>query len=305
MTQASTEFPRRRYGDISPKIHDLDKIAIDVRSHKLLKQLFNENPKLDEIMRQSSNEVEALVGVKNWIMSILEKSSDGLKFYNNQHEGRKTFEALQWRDYAAIRLLDYIKNAGREFEDLNLRGKIAISNPVKMIWLAEKYGIGGAKPYFFEDMLHLFRQLSGKNKRHLPSKPRVEEWMDRWPSGLDPRIIQLREENKKRILNVIIDRIENNEIPSARFTFEGSMSREEKYEQALTWWDDHRFHFKFAVRSPDLLNEMLGNSLDPDTMKILYSAEKAGIPFFVNPYYLSLLHVRVPYFAIGADLAIR
>ncbi len=30
-----------------------------------------------------------------------------------------------------------------------------------------------------------------------------------------------------------------------------------------------------------------------------------GIPFFVNPYYLSLLHVRVPYFAIGADLAIR
>jgi lysine 2,3-aminomutase len=40
-------------------------------------------------------------------------------------------------------------------------------------------------------------------------------------------------------------------------------------------------------------------------MKILYDAEKAGIPFFVNPYYLSLLHVRVPYFAIGADLAIR
>jgi hypothetical protein len=33
--------------------------------------------------------------------------------------------------------------------------------------------------------------------------------------------------------------------------------------------------------------------------------QKAGIPFFVNPYYLSLLHVRVPYFAIGADLAIR
>ena len=40
-------------------------------------------------------------------------------------------------------------------------------------------------------------------------------------------------------------------------------------------------------------------------MKILFEAEKKGIPFFVNPYYLSLLHVRVPYFAIGADLAIR
>ena len=40
-------------------------------------------------------------------------------------------------------------------------------------------------------------------------------------------------------------------------------------------------------------------------MKILYEAKEAGIPFFINPYYLSLLHVRVPYFAIGADLAIR
>jgi lysine 2,3-aminomutase len=50
---------------------------------------------------------------------------------------------------------------------------------------------------------------------------------------------------------------------------------------------------------------MLDHSLDPDTMKILKDAEQAGIPFFVNPYYLSLLHVRVPYFAVGADLAIR
>ena len=71
------------------------------------------------------------------------------------------------------------------------------------------------------------------------------------------------------------------------------------------WWEDYRFHLRFAVRSPELLNQMLDHSLDPDTMKILKEAENTGIPFFVNPYYLSLLHVRVPYFAIGADLAIR
>jgi lysine 2,3-aminomutase len=83
------------------------------------------------------------------------------------------------------------------------------------------------------------------------------------------------------------------------------MSRPEKLEQALEWWNDGQFHLHFAVRSPELLNQMLGNSLDPDTMSVLYRARDAGIPFFVNPYYLSLLHVRVPYFAIGADLAIR
>ena len=33
---------------------------------------------------------------------------------------------------AAIRILDYIDNAGREFPDLNLRGMIAVSNPIKL-----------------------------------------------------------------------------------------------------------------------------------------------------------------------------
>ncbi|MFV2066214.1 MAG: KamA family radical SAM protein, partial [Pirellulales bacterium] len=94
-------------------------------------------------------------------------------------------------------------------------------------------------------------------------------------------------------------------ITSARFQFTPDMSQEQKYLQALEWWDDPQFHLRFAVRSADTLNEMLGHSLDPDTMKILHEAEQRGIPFFVNPYYLSLLHVRVPYFAIGADLPIR
>ncbi|MEJ2186712.1 MAG: KamA family protein, partial [Gemmatimonadota bacterium] len=82
------------------------------------------------------------------------------------------------------------------------------------------------------------------------------------------------------------------------------MTRDEKRRRMLDWWKDMHFHLKFAVRSPELLNELLGESLDPDTMKVLYARDQ-GIPFFVNPYYLSLLHVRVPYFAIGADLAIR
>ncbi len=83
------------------------------------------------------------------------------------------------------------------------------------------------------------------------------------------------------------------------------MSNDEKMALACEWWDQSLFHLRFAARTPQRLNEMLGNSLDPDTMKVLEDAESAGIPFFVNPYYLSLLHVRVPYFAVGADLAIR
>ncbi len=288
-----------------PQYEDLDKIAISVKSHKLLKLLLKENPTLEEIMRNAKNETEALVGVRNWVMAELQSSPAAMNYYKNEASGREAFESLQWKDYASIRILDYIDNAGREFPDLNLKGDIAVSNPIKMIWLAVTHGTGGAKPFFFEDMVQLFRQFSGRTTRSMPGREKVEEFMERWPSGLDPRIIRLREENRDRILNIIIERIEQGDIKSERFKFDAGMSKEQKYLRALEWWNNRNFHLKFAVRNPDLLNEMLGNSLDPDTMKVLYQAKEVGIPFFINPYYLSLLHVRVPYFAIGADLAIR
>jgi lysine 2,3-aminomutase len=283
----------------------LDQIAITVKSHKLLKKLLKENPKLEEIMRHARNETEALIGVRNWVAGYLKKRPVAYGFYKGTDTGRETFEDLTWQDYAAIRILDYVDNAGREFEDPNLRGEIAISNPIKLIWLAVTFGTGGAKPYFFEDMLYLFRQFGGTYQREFPDKEDLMKWMDRYPSGLDPRIVKLREENRDRIINLLIKKLDEGEIKSERYQFSPKMSQEQKFLQMLEWWEDHRFHLSFAVRSPQLLNELLGNSLDPDTMKILYEAQEAGIPFFVNPYYLSLLHVRVPYFAIGADLAIR
>ncbi|MCB9258299.1 MAG: KamA family protein [Ignavibacteriales bacterium] len=287
------------------EVYELDKIALSVKSRKLLKKLLKENEKLEEIMVNAQNETEALVGVKNWIYELLEKNPKAKKYYEEGNESGVSFKALKWSDYAAIRILDYIKNAGRAFIDLNLHGQLALSNPIKLIWLAAHKGTGGAKPYFFEDMIHLFRQLRGEDERHIPHKEEIFEWMERYPSGLDPRIVKLRQENKDRIINIFIDKIDEGEINDSKYNFEGEQTRDEKYNKMLEWWNESAFHLRFAVRSPDLLNELLGHSLDPDTMNILYDAEKVGIPFFINPYYLSLLHVRVPYYAIGADLAIR
>jgi lysine 2,3-aminomutase len=284
---------------------DLDRIAINVKSRRLLNQLLEENTRLAEIMHGARNETEALVGVREWVMDVLRSRPLALAYYESEHPSRQEFEALEWRDYAAIRLLDYIEHADREFVDLNLRGELAVSSPIKLIWLAVSKGTGGAKRDFFEDMLHLFRQFSGREKTDAPTREEVEHWMARYPSGLDPRIVRLREENRERILNLIIDGMDRGETGSNRYSFPPGLSKEEKLRMLLDWWQDPSFHLTFAVRSPDLLNRMLGDSLDPDTMKTLRRAHDAGIPFFVNPYYLSLLHVRVPYFAIGADLAIR
>lgn len=286
-------------------LEELDKIAINVRSHKILKEILKENPILDEILRNAANETEALEGVRQWVLNSLYTSPAALKYYRREKTDHQTFISLKWSDMAAIRILDYIDNAGIEIEDLNLKGEIAISNPIILLWQAVNHGTGGAKPAFFEDMLYLFRQFQGKSKRRLPKREEVEEWMNRYPSGLDPRIIRLREENRDRILNLIIDQIDAGEKRDPKYKFEPGMTREEKYNLALAWWKDRLFHLRFAFRTPEMINKMLGYSLDPDTMKILKDAREAGIPFFINPYYLSLLYVRVPYFAIGADLAMR
>ncbi|MFP4488166.1 MAG: KamA family radical SAM protein [Bacteroidales bacterium] len=287
------------------KFLDLDRIAINVKAHRVLKELLKENPVLEEIMRNARNETEALVGVKDWVTGILENRPDAYRFYKGEVKGREAFEKLEWKDFAAIRILDYIDHAGRSYEDLNLRGEQAVNNPVKMIWMAVTHGTGGAKPAFFKDMLYLFRQLAGTYERRNPEKKQLRLWMERFPSGLDPRIVKLREENRDRIIKILIDKMDAGLIKDKKYFFEEGLTRQQKVLVMTEWWKEHLFHLRFAVRTPELLNELLGYSLDPDTMKILKDAEEKGIPFFVNPYYLSLLHVRVPYFAIGADLAIR
>ncbi len=287
------------------EIKYLDKIAISVRSHKLLNQLLKENRQLNDIMRSARNETEALVGVRNFVLDELKKNGKAYEYYIKKKNIGKILSSIESKDVAAIRILDYIENAGREFVDLNLRGKLAISNPIKLIWLGVTYGTGGAKPDFYEDMLMLFRQFRGDIKPDKPTPKKINEWMNRYVSGIDSRIIKLCEENKERIINIIIDKIETGRKNDPVFNFSPDMSREQKYLKVLEWWNDWKFHLKFAVRTPEDLNEMLGNSLDPDTMTILYKAKEKGIPFFINPYYISLMHVRVPYFSIGSDLPIR
>ncbi|MFV0593772.1 MAG: KamA family radical SAM protein [Draconibacterium sp.] len=215
------------------------------------------------------------------------------------------YDSLNWEDYATIRILDYIDHAGEEYPDQNIHGEMAVTNPLKMLWMATNFGIGRAKPGFFTDMLQLFRQLNGSLPRDLPQKSEITDWMNKYPSGIDTKIIELRKKNKERIINILLKKINTGEIQDSRYYFENGMPLQQKLEKMGEWWNESRFHLRFAVRSPDLLNEMLDYSLDPDTMEILNRAREKGIPFFVNPYYLSLLNVQTPEFAVGGDLAIR
>jgi lysine 2,3-aminomutase len=283
----------------------LDKIAINVHARRILLTILEENPLLERILRKAENETEAMDAIKEWILPKLKKNPAAESFYKGKNHNHELFQQLDWEDFAAIRLLDYIDYAGEAYPDQNIHGEMAVTNPVKMMWLATNKGIGGAKPDFFLDMLELFRQLNGTLKPEIPPRAQVEDWMDRYPSGLEPKIADLRKDNRNRIIRIFIEKIDTGEMNSKRYSFEPGLTQEQKEEKMNEWWNESRFHLSFAVRSPELLNELLDYSLDPDTMDILYDAEEKGIPFFVNPYYLSLLNVQTPGFAVGGDLAIR
>lgn len=287
------------------KFRKIDKIAINVKSHKILRLIHTENPEVKDILLQANNKEEAILGMQRWIKPHFDKNPQALDYFHEKTKGRGAFNNLSWQDIGAIRMMDYIHNAGRIFEDINLQGELVGSHPIKYLWLATKYGTGGAKPDFFTDMLMLFRQIKGSLNRNIPSRDQLETWMKRHPSGLDEEMIKIRRQNRDRILKVIIEKIDLGELKSNRYYFEEGTSSEQKLLKALEWWNQSNFHLKFAVRTPQLLNELLNNSLNKETMTLLNDAKEAGIPFFVNPYYLSMLHTSEPASAVGSDLAIR
>ena len=143
----------------------------------------------------------------------------------------------------------------------------------------------------FIELFQLFKRLQGETVP-LPSPQRIKSRNDRWATGLDEEVREERDENKERMLHLLIQKIENRKSkPSVRFHFEEGMSYEEKYELVSKWWGDFRFHLSMAVKSPAELNRFLGNSLSSETMYLLNRARKKGMPFFATPYYLSLLNI--------------
>ncbi|MCB2219320.1 MAG: KamA family protein [Bacteroidetes bacterium] len=283
----------------------VSQLEISDESRIIIDKILDENEILKEILLTCDHFDEVKIQIREWVNEYLNDHPHALDYYNGDKMGRASFNQLTWQDFAAIRILDYIDHDGQEYEDLNLNGKVIINSPFRTLWLAAREDKGGGTSDFFRDMLHLFRQFSGRKKRYIPDAEQVKKWMDAHPSGLDPDVIEQRKKNRDRIIRLFIKKIDAGDIERRRFRFEPGMTYWQKYKQVLEWWNDRIFHLQFAARTPERLNRMLGRSLDEDTMNTLLQAQDSGIPFFVNPYYLSLLNVDENEKLENTDQAIR
>lgn len=270
-----------------------------------IKKLLTENPKLEAILINSETSKQAIAYIKQWIIDEIKLKPDAYQFYKNEHNLRKDYEKLDWQSTAAIRILDTIDNEGNKYEDLNLRGKLVKNRPFEILWKTVHEAKEIAHEDFYTDMVYLFRQFNGTYQQNIPKKKEVEKWMTQHLSGLDERIVKLREQNKKRIINEILKNIDKGEINDSKYYFPEGISYNEKVKLLNKWWDEKIFHLRFAVKTVERLNQYLDYSLSTEMLDIMNKAAEKGIPIFINPYYLSLLNVNEPEFAKNTDLAIR
>lgn len=282
-----------------------DRLSLSVASLTIVNRLLNENHDL-ALLVKTSNSYEAMMKkVKQWMSVLIRNNENIRRFLRKGNLDRRSFDKLEWKDYAFLRLYDYYNNEGNVFQDLNRKSGKSVSRPFYNIWQATKHGKGIANEAFFRDMLQLLRQLTGRLDNEKPSRKEVQKWMAFHSSGLDEYFVTLREENKVRIIKIIIEKIDSGELKSHKFQFVDGLSKEEKFEVVFEWWNDHYFHLSFAARSPKAVNDYLDNSLREDTLGTLEDAFKAGIPIFINPYYLSLISVDITPEKTAADKSLR
>ncbi|WP_337940114.1 KamA family protein [Parabacteroides sp.] len=189
----------------------------------------------------------------------------------------------------AKRILLLIEYDGSPIDELSTGEEMPIQT-ITYFWqlLAGKL-TEEVSPDLFIDLYHQFMLLEHPEVAE-PDRALVKRQMNRWPTGLDEDVIAIREANKDRIIKRLIRKIERRNAPSSRFQFSPEMTYDEKYDQVKEWWNTARFHLSLAIKSPTELNYFLGESLSEEMMHLLARARKKGMPFFVTPYYLSLLN---------------
>ena len=101
-----------------------------------------------------------------------------------------------------------------------------------------------------------------------PDENLVAQWMDRWPSGLDPAVSEIMFRNKQRIMHHLVERVSSKSNRSVHYRFEEGLSYEDKYKRIGQWWNDYRFHIAMAARTPKEIYHLLGGTLRKENYAI-------------------------------------
>ncbi len=276
-----------------------------MQKKELITSLLAIHPTLKDLLLLSDSSEEFCASLKREVNLYFDKHEEARLYYRHENTGAKSFSKLTWQDYAAIRIADMLKHETHSFKDPNLHGASIISHPFTILWKAVQESTNEIAKDLLLDLTKMFAQYFGTDGYEKPTLDKLENWMENHPSGLDQTVVTHRELNRDRIISVLLKNLRKNGGSRGRYKLDMSLSDDEQYNQMLQWWNESAFHLNFAIRDTELLNEMLANTLDTETLEIMEDAENHGIPIFVNPYYLSLINVEESEGRRRADLAVR
>jgi lysine 2,3-aminomutase len=209
-------------------------------------------------------------------------------------------EALDWsyrRDLDNLTSWDYIllKEAIRCFKNIisPRNERLAGTSPLEYLWTASRTGDADVKDDFIFEFEHLFKAIKGisvvypaqfmngiiqpdfdqfKGREAAVQRSdfldemsfQMNEYLNRYPTGLIPEIVESRKENKKRILDQL-----------------GGTDSD---------WDDWHWQFKNVLKDQsgfEIIKEII--ELTPEEEEGIGKAVEKDIPFGVTPHYLSLM----------------
>lgn len=226
------------------------------------------------------------------LYSIAKNSADEKTFIDKLGQYIQT-KIEQSNDEERINVLkslsSILENENKTVKELSTGSKIYFETFTNLWYFLKFKDSHGCKEDLFTDLYMLFCAADGKLKKVVHKKEYLAKHMARWKSGLDREVRDIRETNIESIIEHLIDKIDRKQ-PQTRYHFEGDLSRDEKREIVKKWWDEYQFHLIMAIKSPSELNTFLNGSITLQQMRILQKAKNKGIPFFITPYYLSLLN---------------
>ncbi len=242
--------------------------------------------KRDYLSPRLSNLRKEFIQQYPWLFTLTHESANAEEF---KQALRSYLISLEGKENIVRRILYLIDFDNTVVDELSTGERLPVKT-ITYLWkfmndnLDEKVSID-----LFIDLFHQFSYLQ-MEQDYTPDRSRVKRQMNRWPSGLDEEVLAIRRANKDRIIRGLIRKIERRHSSFSRYQFTEEMTYEDKYQKIEEWWNTSRFHLSMAIKSPTELNSFLGNALSPETMQLLMQAKKKGMPFFVTPYYLSLLN---------------
>jgi lysine 2,3-aminomutase len=232
----------------------------------------------------------------HWHLNDLKKrfSTDLPHVYNAAQKAETATEFKQiitehFHNDTVSRLCDY---DGQTVKDFSTEKEVNIQT-ISLLYsfLRNPTKINPASVDLLTDLYFIFCNTDDKTDKKPITEAKLVQWSKHWVSGLNPAVQQIREENKLRIIKKLVLRLERRHSVNTPYFLPGFWSFEEKQRLVEEWWNNNRFHLHMAIKNPDELNFYLDNTLSEETMHILRDAKKKGIPFFITPYYLSLLDI--------------